>query len=82
VTISFLKVYSTAHPTEVNRRTLLTKYQRIDRILADRDRTDLTMYERKELDDSLTREILSIWRSDLLRRRQPTPEKEAISGLK
>jgi phosphoenolpyruvate carboxylase len=76
-----IEIVLTAHPTEVNRRTLLQKYQRIDKILADRDRTDLTMYERKQLDDSLTREILSIWRSDLLRRKKPTPEKEAISGM-
>ena len=36
----------TAHPTEIVRRTLLQKYDRIARALAQKDRPDLTIYER------------------------------------
>ena len=39
----------TAHPTEIVRRTLLQKYDRIARALAEKDRPDLTVWEREHV---------------------------------
>lgn len=51
----------TAHPTEVNRRTLLRKYRSISEILASLDRQDFTAFERVQALESLRREVGSIW---------------------
>ena len=45
----------TAHPTEIVRRTLLQKYDRIARALARKDRPDLTVYEREAVIDDAAR---------------------------
>lgn len=71
----------TAHPTEVNRRTMLRKLRKIKELLDLSDRPDLSNYERKNLEGKLTAEISSIWDSDFLRRTKPTPQIEAMSGL-
>lgn len=71
----------TAHPTEVNRRTLLRKYRSITECLATLDRQDLTPYERNQALYTLKREIASIWGSDEIRRQKPTPQQEARGGL-
>ena len=71
----------TAHPTEVMRRTLQQKFNRIARVLDKRDRPDLTPRERKETVSKLRREITSIWQTEELRRKRPTPEDEARGGL-
>lgn len=70
-----------AHPTEVNRRTMLQKHHRIKEILEQLDRPDLLSYEQRQLENNLTREVISIWQSDELRRRKPTPVEEAKTGL-
>lgn len=71
----------TAHPTQVVRRTLLQKFDRIERILQERDRGDLTPVERQELDVQARRTIAEIWGTDEVRRKKPTPLDEARSGL-
>ena len=76
-----VEIVLTAHPTEVNRRTILQKHQNINNILTDNDRLDLLNYEKRELNTRLQREILSIWESDELRRSKPTPIDEAKVGL-
>jgi len=74
----------TAHPTEVNRRTLLDKHKRVQELLtlADEQRANgtATAYSRSVLDDSLHREISSIWQSDEVSRVKPTPQSEAERG--
>jgi phosphoenolpyruvate carboxylase len=67
----------TAHPTEVNRRTLLRKYKEISESLAKLDKKDLSPYEKSECEEALRREIYSIWGSDEIRREKPTPQTEA-----
>lgn len=86
LTILFLSVLTNnycdaAHPTEVNRRTMLQKHQRIQDLLLESDRTDLINYEQRMIDSNLNSEITSIWKSDELRRSKPTPVKEAKAGL-
>ena len=71
----------TAHPTEVIRRTLLRKHNRIAALLALRDARDLTPFERRETDQALRRDITSCWLTDEIRRARPTPVDEARSGL-
>jgi phosphoenolpyruvate carboxylase len=76
-----IELVLTAHPTEVVRRTLLQKFDRIAECLAQRDRGDLTLPEREELEESLDREIHAIWETDELRRERPTPADEARWGF-
>lgn len=57
----------TAHPTEVNRKTLLRKYRTITEVLTTLDSTDLTGFERMQALKALKREIASIWGSDEIR---------------
>ncbi len=71
----------TAHPTEVSRRTLLRKYGRIARLLARRDRDDLTHPERDACHRALAREVAAIWASDEVRHAQVTPLDEVRAGL-
>jgi phosphoenolpyruvate carboxylase len=71
----------TAHPTEVSRRTLIHKHNRVAQLLADGDRPDLTVPERAELHASLRREILAAWTTDEVRHQRPTPIDEVRSGL-
>ena len=71
----------TAHPTEVIRRTLLRKHNRIAALLARRDTRDLTPFERDETEQALRRDITSCWLTDEIRRARPTPLDEARGGL-
>ncbi len=71
----------TAHPTEVTRRTLQQKQNRVASVLELRDRPELTPREREQAREALRREILSIWQTDEIRRARPTPEDEARSGF-
>lgn len=74
----------TAHPTEVNRRTILSKHRRIQDILTQadqlREQGSVSGYEQAALDDALLREISSLWLSDEVSRFKPTPEDEAERG--
>ncbi|WP_299582292.1 phosphoenolpyruvate carboxylase [uncultured Microbulbifer sp.] len=71
----------TAHPTEVTRRTLIRKYDRVADLLADLDRPDLTQEEARELRRHLHEQILSAWSTDEIRRERPTPVDEAKWGF-
>lgn len=70
----------TAHPTEVTRRTVLAKQQRVADLLGRLDHRDLTPPERERLEAALHREIVALWETDELRRDRPTPEDEARGG--
>jgi len=73
----------TAHPTEVNRRTILRKNRRIQEILtmSDNFRAEgCIQYQQEELGRKLYSEIASIWLSDEVARTKPTPETEAEKG--
>ena len=68
-----MEIVLTAHPTQVNRRTLQHKHTRIAQLLARNDRQDLTQEERDCTIEELIREITALWQTDELRRRKPTP---------
>ncbi|KAI7840424.1 hypothetical protein COHA_005854 [Chlorella ohadii] len=81
VTTQHVEIVLTAHPTQVNRRTLQHKHTRIATLLAQNDRKDLTQEEREHILEELIREITALWQTDELRRRKPTPLDEARGGL-
>lgn len=76
-----VEIVLTAHPTEVNRRTMLRKHNRIKELLWQLNLPHHTPYERKDLHAALHAEISGIWESDSLRRAKPSPVDEARSGL-
>jgi phosphoenolpyruvate carboxylase len=76
-----IELVLTAHPTEVSRRTLIHKYNRIAELLAERDHVDLTVPEREEVTAALRREIVSAWETDEVRHDRPSPLDEVRGGL-
>lgn len=75
-----VEIVLTAHPTEVNRKTLLNKYHTITRLLGELDRSDLLGHERKQLLMTIQQTISAIWGTDEIRRKKPTPQEEAAGG--
>jgi phosphoenolpyruvate carboxylase len=71
----------TAHPTQVVRRTLLQRYNRISDALKDGDRIDLTPDEQEAVRERLRREISTVWHTDELHRSRPKPTDEVRGGL-
>ena len=84
LTTQQVELVFTAHPTEVNRRTLLDKHRRVQDLLtqADEERAKpiTKPYNEKLINDSLKREIGLIWQSDELSRSKPTVQEEAERG--
>ena len=76
-----IELVLTAHPTEVVRRSLASKFLRIARLLAARDRADLSAPERAQIRSALHRAITEVWATDEIRRRRPTPVDEAKANL-
>ncbi|WDE97243.1 phosphoenolpyruvate carboxylase [Lentisphaera profundi] len=76
-----IELVMTAHPTEVKRRTLLHKHAKISQLLDNKDHHHLTPSEIREVNDSLSILITSLWESDEIRRIRPTPFEEAKWGL-
>ncbi|MBA4501381.1 phosphoenolpyruvate carboxylase [Marinobacterium marinum] len=64
----------TAHPTEVNRRTLIQKYDAIAETLKQRDRGE-------PVQTRLDRLISQIWHTNEIRQHRPTPVEEAKWGF-
>jgi phosphoenolpyruvate carboxylase len=71
----------TAHPTEVRRKSVLDREMEISHLLADRDRMALTPAEAAATDDALSRAILILWQTSMLRRGRPTVVDEVANGL-
>src|SRR5262245_57615519 len=68
-----IELVLTAHPTEVVRRRVVQKHNRIAALLSRRDRPDLTVLEREEVVASLQREIEGAWATSEVRAQRPTP---------
>lgn len=71
----------TAHPTEVARRTVLFKRQRIAANLESLDRLPLTDAAAIEFESAIAAEITALWQTDEVRRRPPTVRDEIKMGL-
>ncbi len=76
-----IELVLTAHPTEVSRRTLIHKYNRIAAFLAERERTDLTLPEREDCTNALRAEVLSAWDTDEVRHERPTVLHEVRTSM-
>ena len=57
----------TAHPTEVQRKSILDCQWKIARLLDERDRTKLSPEEVADHDESLRRAVLRLWQTRMLR---------------
>jgi phosphoenolpyruvate carboxylase len=71
----------TAHPTESNRRTVLTKLDRVSGVLRRMDQERLSPEVRGRLEDYLAEEIASLWLTDDTRVRPPSVIDEVRNGL-
>ena len=71
----------TAHPTEVARRTVLFKRQRIAAELEQLDRLPLPEREAENHEAAIIAEITGLWQTDEVRRRRPSVRDEIKMGL-
>ena len=71
----------TAHPTEVARRTVLFKRQRIAEHLTALDQLPLADAEANNREFTIAAEITALWQTDEVRRRPPTVRDEIKMGL-
>ncbi|KAG5177202.1 phosphoenolpyruvate carboxylase [Tribonema minus] len=73
----------TAHPTEVNRRTMLHKHKGVTLALEKMHsgKGYLTPFEQEQLELDVQRAVESIWNSDEVRRFKPKPQDEARASM-
>jgi phosphoenolpyruvate carboxylase len=71
----------TAHPTEVQRKSILDAEREIARLLVWRDRVVLTPVESGEFDAALYREVLCLWQTAMLRLSKLQVRDEVDNGL-
>lgn len=71
----------TAHPTEVQRKSILNSQLIIANLLADRDRIDMTPDELAENEETLRRFVLILWHTRMLRMTKLTVPDEVNNGL-
>ncbi len=71
----------TAHPTEVQRKSILDCEREIVRLLTWRDRTLLTPDEHAEVEAGLRRQVLALWQTAMLRLSKLTVRDEIENGL-
>jgi phosphoenolpyruvate carboxylase len=71
----------TAHPTEVARRTVLVKRERLSQLLEALDAAPLTDETAERVAEQIAAEITALWQSDEVRRRTPTVRDEVKMGL-
>lgn len=71
----------TAHPTEVQRKSILDCEREIARLLTWRDRTLLTPDESAEWERSLERQVLTLWQTAMLRLSKLKVADEIDNGL-
>ncbi|HVS56162.1 MAG TPA: phosphoenolpyruvate carboxylase, partial [Casimicrobiaceae bacterium] len=71
----------TAHPTEVQRKSILDSEREIARLLQWRDRVVLTPDESEGLDTGLYREVLGLWQTSMLRLSKLRVFDEVENGL-
>lgn len=71
----------TAHPTEVQRKSILDCQLIISRLLAERDRVDMTPDELADNEEKLHRFVLILWQTRMLRTAKLTVYDEIKNGL-
>ncbi|MET3117462.1 phosphoenolpyruvate carboxylase [Undibacterium sp. GrIS 1.8] len=71
----------TAHPTEVQRKSILNCQTVITRLLDERDRMQLTPEESDANDEALNRAVLTLWQTRMLRTSKLSVLDEVENGL-
>ena len=71
----------TAHPTEVQRKSILDCQWKIARLLDERDRTSLAPDERADHEEALRRAVLRLWQTRMLRRHKLSVMDEVSNAL-
>jgi phosphoenolpyruvate carboxylase len=71
----------TAHPTEVQRKSILNCQMVIARLLDERDRMQLTPEEQEANDEALGRAVLTLWQTRMLRTSKLSVLDEVENGL-
>lgn len=69
----------TAHPTEINRRSLINNLNQVDTCLSWLD-LDIADYRKKQILRRLKQLVAQYWHTDEIRQRRPTPNEEAKWG--
>ncbi|MBS2017886.1 MAG: phosphoenolpyruvate carboxylase [Deltaproteobacteria bacterium] len=76
-----IELVFTAHPSEAQRRTVLGKHQRIAKLLARRERSELLPRERARVDAELREEVNVLWQTDEIRHAKPRVGDEVKNTL-
>jgi len=71
----------TAHPTEVQRKSILGNRMAISRLLDARDRMTLTPDEQEASDEALRQHVLTLWQTRMLRPVKLSVRDEVANGL-
>jgi phosphoenolpyruvate carboxylase len=71
----------TAHPTEVQRKSILDCQLIISRLLSERDRADMTPDDLDDNEETLHRFVLILWQTRMLRTAKLTVRDEIKNGL-
>lgn len=71
----------TSHPTEVKRRTVMRKYDRISTALQKLDKQSLTAAEIAQVKNNIHSEMTAVWQTPEVRSHKPTPVDEAKWGF-
>jgi len=70
----------TAHPTEINRRSLINNLNQVDHCLSMLDHDDLAEHQKIQILKRLKQLIAQYWYTDEIRQNRPTPNEEAKWG--
>jgi phosphoenolpyruvate carboxylase len=71
----------TAHPTEVRRKSTIDREMEVAQLLRERDELALTPDEARANEEALTRAILTLWQTSILRRTRLRVLDEVANGL-
>ena len=71
----------TAHPTEVRRKSTMRREIAVAELLKCRTYEHLTREERQEIDEELSRNILTLWQTNLLRQTRLDVRDEVTNGI-
>jgi phosphoenolpyruvate carboxylase len=71
----------TAHPTEVRRKSTMDREMQIAALLDQRERVQLTPEEWEQNEEQLRRAVVTLWKTNLLRRTKLTVLDEVTNGL-
>lgn len=76
-----IELVLTAHPTEINRRSVITQLLEVNTCLEQLDHSDLSDYDRNKVMRRLRQLVAQFWYTEEIRKVRPTPIDEAKWGF-